>query len=175
MFRSLSSIVNTGHGVNKMTKKSDDFLKQLVEREIAADEIAVYPSTRFELDIVDATRVLLRVHFFASPDDRANNKPTSLNFVVPGGEVARLSNLLTLVLKELKAGNRKRVQLADLTNRITGPYTMTAKASEDAHLRELSVDAFNRLVRENPRLSMIVLQIMVGEIQSARGALSSSL
>jgi CRP-like cAMP-binding protein len=55
------------------------------------------------------------------------------------------------------------------------PYTMTAKAVSDVDVRQMGADDFTRMIREEPRLSLNVLQILAGEIHSARGALSSSI
>jgi len=55
------------------------------------------------------------------------------------------------------------------------PYTMTATASCAVEVRQLSADDFTQMMQDEPRLSLNVLQILAGEIQSARGAFANQM
>ena len=73
-------------------------------------ERPVYPVERFEVETVDADRVLLTVHYFPSPDHFAKQKSTSLNFLLPVSGVAPLAKLLNLVLQERKQDHSGKIQ-----------------------------------------------------------------
>jgi hypothetical protein len=78
--------------------------------EIAKDEMRVYPASQFEINALDANRVLLKIHFFASPEAHEKGETESQNFLIPVAGIARLANHLNLVLKELRAEASKRKQ-----------------------------------------------------------------
>ncbi len=52
------------------------------------------------------------------------------------------------------------------------PYSMTAKPCWDAEIFTLSADAFNDLMKTEPRMQEAVLRILTGEVRSARQAYS---
>jgi len=52
------------------------------------------------------------------------------------------------------------------------PYSMTAKACWDAEIFKLSTDAFNDLMKTEPRMQEAVLRILAGEVRAARQAYS---
>jgi CBS domain-containing protein len=86
-------------------------------------------------------------------------------FFVRAGEVELNMETAGTVVMRVYAGPGSLVGLSAVIAK--RPYTMTATASQEAHLCELSADAFNLLIQENPRFSMDVLRIMAGEIHSA--------
>ena len=102
---------------------------------------------------------------------RQGDVPTHL-FFVRMGEVELTMESAGIVVKRVSALAGSLVGLSAVIAK--RPYIMTATASEDAYVCDLSADAFNRFVQENPRFSMNDLQILAGAIHSARGVVLSS-
>jgi hypothetical protein len=61
----------------------------------------VFPVHRFEVEAVDATRVLLTVHYFSTPEDFAKNRPSLMNFLVPISGVSSLADMLKRVAQKM--------------------------------------------------------------------------
>jgi len=53
------------------------------------------------------------------------------------------------------------------------PYSMTATSSGNIDIRQLGADDFTKMIQDEPRLSMNVLQILADEIHSAREAFAT--
>lgn len=96
-------------------------------------------------------------------------QPGDCLYFVKSGEV-------TLTLKagdmEVKiwAGNGSLLGLPAIIGK--EPYTMTAKACWDAEIFRLSSDAFNDLIKTEPRMQEAALRILAGEVRAAHQALS---
>ena len=103
---------------------------------------------------------------------RQGDPPTFLYFVRTGEVELTMMASGTLVML-VTAGAGSLIGLPAIIGK--KPYTMTAKVLEGVDVCQLWSEDFHQLLQDQPRLSLNVLQILAGEIHSARGALSSKL
>ena len=61
----------------------------------------VFPVHRFEVEVIDANRVLLTVHYFPTPEDFAKNRPSPMSFLVPISGVPSLADMLKRVVQKM--------------------------------------------------------------------------
>jgi CRP-like cAMP-binding protein len=101
---------------------------------------------------------------------RQGDLPTNIYFVRSGKVELTMQAGLRIVMR-VHAGTGSLIGLPAIIG--NKPYTMTAKATRDVDVRQLSSDDFVQLLQDEPRLTLNVLQILAGEIHSQRAAFSN--
>ena len=124
-------------------------------------------------DVEFASEIVRKSEAFATPADgvlfNEGDPPTCIYFV-RRGEVTLTMMSASKEVMRVRAGPGSLLGLpAVVGNQL---YTLTAKAEQGAAIFRLTSDAFNELMKSDPRMSSTVLRILAGEIRSARHALS---
>jgi CRP-like cAMP-binding protein len=94
-------------------------------------------------------------------------------YFVNSGEVILTMRSEGKDILEMRAGSGSLLGLPAVVG--SQPYSMTAKAVSGAEVFQLSVYAFNELIKNEPRMSLAVLRILASEIRSARQVITKAI
>lgn len=98
------------------------------------------------------------------------DRPTSL-YLIGRGEVRLAIRSPHRTVICFRVGQGSVIGLSAIVGR--GPYIMTATASEDAEISEVSAETFLALIENRPELYFNVLQILAGETLSVYNVLAA--
>jgi CRP-like cAMP-binding protein len=111
---------------------------------------------------VSAQRVLFR-----------QGQPPSRLFLLKAGEVVLTSRLADKCVLGFRAAPGSLIGLPAVA--ANQPYSMTATVTKNSDVHAITVSTFREIVGSNPRLSFRVLEILAGEVRSARHLASTAL
>ena len=101
---------------------------------------------------------------------RQGDPPTKIYFV-KRGEVELTMKASSITVMVVRAGPGSVLGLPAIVG--DKPYTMSAKTRGESAICQIPVEQFRQMIQDNPKVSFNILQIMAGEIRSARRALSA--
>jgi CRP-like cAMP-binding protein len=103
---------------------------------------------------------------------REGDPPTRL-YLLKKGEIMLTMHSADREVMRVRAGTGSLIGLPAVVS--NEPYSLTATASVDAEIRQISREEFYNLVENRPRLCLDVLRILAAETRSVRKALADFL
>ena len=101
---------------------------------------------------------------------RQGDPPTRIYFVKQG-EVELTMKASSITVMVVRAGPGSVLGLPAIVGDM--PYTMSAKTCGESVICPVAIEQFRAMIRDNPKVSFNILQILAAEIRSARQALSA--
>jgi CRP-like cAMP-binding protein len=127
-----------------------------------------------DCELVDAIEALSRLrHVTAQRVLFRQGQPPSRLFLLKAGDVVLTSRLADKSVLGFRAAPGSLIGLPAVAG--NRPYGMTATVTKNSDLHAISVSTFREIVGSNPRLSFRVLEILAGEVRSARHLASTAL
>jgi CRP-like cAMP-binding protein len=96
--------------------------------------------------------------------------PATKIYFVRQGEVELTMRASSITVMVLRAGPGSVLGLPAVVG--DKPYTMSAKTHGESVICPVPVEQFRAMIRDNPKASFNIIQILAAEIRSARQALS---